>query len=100
MVHLIEFWDYLVQFLVCTAGFIGAARQFLKSRRQPYVLLACFFWTYALGTLYWTLDRELYLPADDGDDPAVCRRTALSDEIIVAGACYRCAAVYSLYYLR
>ena len=55
MVHLIEFWDYLVQFLVCTAGFIGAARQFLKSRRQPYVLLACFFWTYALGTLYWTL---------------------------------------------
>ena len=40
MVHLIEFWDYLVQFLVCTAGFIGAARQFLKSRRQPYVLLA------------------------------------------------------------
>lgn len=55
MVHLIEFWDYLVQFLVCTAGCIGAARQFLKSRRQPYVLLACFFWTYALGTLYWTL---------------------------------------------
>ena len=55
MVHLIEFWDYLVQFLVCTAGFIGAARQFLRSRRQPYVLLACFFWTYALGTLYWTL---------------------------------------------
>lgn len=27
----------------------------MKSRRQPYVLLACFFWTYALGTLYWTL---------------------------------------------
>ena len=55
MVHLIEFWDYLVQFLACAAGCIGAVRQFLKSRRPPYVLLACFFWTYALGTLYWTL---------------------------------------------
>lgn len=27
----------------------------VKSRRQPYFLLASFFGTYGLGTLYWTL---------------------------------------------
>lgn len=55
MVHMIEFWDYLVQFLVCAAGCTGAAALLVKSRRQPYFLLACFFGTYGLGTLYWTL---------------------------------------------
>ena len=55
MVHLIEFWDYLVQFLVCAAGCTGAVRTFTQNRRQPYFLLACFFGTYGLGTLYWTL---------------------------------------------
>ena len=55
MVHMIEFWDYLVQFLVCAAGCAGAAVLLIKSRRQPYFLLACFFGTYGLGTLYWTL---------------------------------------------
>ena len=43
MVHMIEFWDYLVQFLVCAAGCAGAAVLLIKSRRQPYFLLACFF---------------------------------------------------------
>lgn len=28
---------------------------YAKMRRQPYFLLACFFGTYSLGTLYWTL---------------------------------------------
>ena len=55
MAHMIEFWDYLVQFLVCAAGCTGAAALLVKSRRQPYFLLACFFGTYGLGTLYWTL---------------------------------------------
>ena len=55
MVHMIEFWDYLVQFLVCAAGCTGATVLLVKSRRQPYFLLACFFGTYGLGTLYWTL---------------------------------------------
>ena len=50
MVHMIEFWDYLVQFLVCAAGCAGAAVLLIKSRRQPYFLLACFFGTYGLGT--------------------------------------------------
>ena len=55
MVHLIEFWDYLVQFLLCAAGCTGAVMTFTQNRRQPYFLLACFFATYGLGTLYWTL---------------------------------------------
>jgi len=55
MVHMIEFWDYLAQFLVCAAGCTGATVLLIKSRRQPYFLLACFFGTYGLGTLYWTL---------------------------------------------
>ena len=42
MVHLIEFWDYLVQFLVCVAGCTGAVRTFTQNRRQPYFLLALF----------------------------------------------------------
>ena len=54
---MIEFWDYLSQFLAVTAGFCAALRAYLKSRRQPWFLLTCFYGTFALGTLYWT-DRK------------------------------------------
>lgn len=36
---MIEFWDYLSQFLAVTAGFCAALRAYLKSRRQPWFLL-------------------------------------------------------------
>ena len=52
---MIEFWDYLSQFLAVTAGFCAALRAYLKSRGQPWFLLTCFYGTFALGTLYWTL---------------------------------------------
>ena len=52
---MIEFWDYLSQFLAVTAGFCAALRAYLKSREQPWFLLTCFYGTFALGTLYWTL---------------------------------------------
>ena len=52
---MIEFWDYLSQFLAVAAGFCAALRAYLKSRRQPWFLLTCFYGTFALGTLYWTL---------------------------------------------
>ena len=52
---MIEFWDYLLQFLAVTAGFCAALRAYLKSRGQPWFLLTCFYGTFALGTLYWTL---------------------------------------------
>ncbi len=52
---MIEFWDYLLQFLAVAAGFCAALRAYLKSRGQPWFLLTCFYGTFALGTLYWTL---------------------------------------------
>ena len=52
---MIEFWDYLLQFFAVAAGFCAALRAYLKSRRQPWFLLTCFYGTFALGTLYWTL---------------------------------------------
>ena len=52
---MIEFWDYLSQFLAVAVGFCAALRAYLKSRGQPWFLLTCFYGTFALGTLYWTL---------------------------------------------
>ena len=52
---MIEFWDYLLQFLAVAVGFCAALRAYLKSRGQPWFLLTCFYGTFALGTLYWTL---------------------------------------------
>ena len=55
MASMIEFWDYLLQFVVSAIGCVMASVLYAKMRRQPYFLLACFFGTYSLGTLYWTL---------------------------------------------
>lgn len=55
MASMIEFWDYLLQFVVSAIGCVMALVLYAKMRRQPYFLLACFFGTYSLGTLYWTL---------------------------------------------
>lgn len=52
---MIELADYLVQLSAAAAGFCAALRRYLRLRRQPWFLLACFYGTFALGTLYWTL---------------------------------------------
>ena len=52
---MIELADYLVQLSAAAAGFCAALRRYLRCRRQPWFLLACFYGTFALGTLYWTL---------------------------------------------
>ena len=52
---MLEFWDYLAQLVVTAFGFCAALRQFFKRRLQPWFLLTCFYGTFALGTLYWTL---------------------------------------------
>ena len=52
---MLELWDYLVQFLVTACGFCAALREYYRARRQPWFLLTCFYATFALGTLYWTL---------------------------------------------
>jgi len=52
---MLELWDYLVQFLVTAYGFCAALREYYRARRRPWFLLTCFYATFALGTLYWTL---------------------------------------------
>ena len=52
---MLELWDYLVQLAVTAYGFCAALREYYRARRQPWFLLACFYGTFALGTLYWTL---------------------------------------------
>ena len=52
---MLELLDYLVQFLVTAYGFCAALREYCRARRQPWFLLTCFYATFALGTLYWTL---------------------------------------------
>ena len=52
---MLELLDYLVQFLVTAYGFCAALREYYRARRQPWFLLTCFYATFALGTLYWTL---------------------------------------------
>ena len=52
---MVEFWDYLAQLAVTALGFCAALRAYFRSRWQPWFLLACFYGTFALGTLYWTL---------------------------------------------
>ena len=52
---MLELWDYLVQFLATAYGFCAALREYYRARRQTWFLLTCFYATFALGTLYWTL---------------------------------------------
>lgn len=52
---MIELWDSLAQLLAAAFGFCAALRRYYRSRRQPWFLLACFYGTFSLGTLYWAL---------------------------------------------
>ena len=52
---MLELLDYLVQFLVTAYGFCAALQEYYRARRRPWFLLTCFYATFALGTLYWTL---------------------------------------------
>ena len=52
---MLELWDYLLQLLATAYGFCAALREYYRARRWPWFLLTCFYATFALGTLYWTL---------------------------------------------
>ena len=52
---MIELWDYLLQLISAAAGFALALQRYYRSRQQPWFLLSCFYGTFALGTLYWSL---------------------------------------------
>ena len=55
-----ELIDNSSQFLVTFLAGVATAILFYKSRKQAYFLLACFFGTFSLGTLYWTLHFLLF----------------------------------------
>lgn len=57
---MVELFDNVSQFLVTLLAGVGAVILFCKSRKQVYFLLACFYGTFALGTLYWTLHILLF----------------------------------------
>jgi hypothetical protein len=57
---MVELFDNVSQFLVILLAGAGAGILFYKSRKQAYFLLACFYGTFALGTLYWTLHILLF----------------------------------------
>ena len=52
---MIELIDNFFQFSVLVISTLGAGLLFYKSQLQTYLLLTCFFATFALGSLYWTL---------------------------------------------
>lgn len=50
-----EFLDNLTQLLAALAGCVLAGVFYLRSRRQPYFLLCCFYGCFGFGLLYWLL---------------------------------------------
>ena len=50
-----EIIDNFSQFLVVFLGSILSGVLYLKSRRQPYFILTCFYSCFALASLYWML---------------------------------------------
>ena len=55
-----ELVSNLLQFIVTLLGFSLSGIWYLKSRKQTYFLLTCFYGCFALGSLYWTLYLLLY----------------------------------------
>ncbi len=57
---MIELLDNFSQLIVTLLATIGAGFLFFKNRGQAYLLLTCYFGTYTLGILYWTLHFYLF----------------------------------------
>ena len=55
-----ELVSNLLQFIVTLLGFSLSGIWYLKSRKQTYFLLTCFYGCFALGSLYWTLYLVLF----------------------------------------
>lgn len=52
---MIEFIDNLTQLLAALTGCILSGMFYLRSRRQPYFLLCCFYGCFGSSILYWLL---------------------------------------------
>lgn len=57
---MVEFIDNAIQFMVTLLSGIGAVAMYYRKRTQAYFLLTCFYGTFSLGTLYWTLNVLLF----------------------------------------
>ncbi len=57
---MIELIDNISQFIVTLLAGAGAGILFYKTHKQAYLLLTCFFCTFMLGTLHWTLYMLLF----------------------------------------
>ena len=57
---MIELIDNLIQLCAVLAGCLWSGGLCLKSRRQPYFLLCCFYGCFTLALLYWTLYFGLF----------------------------------------
>lgn len=57
---MVEIFANVSQTLITLIAGSGAGVLFYKSRQQIYLLLTCFYGTFALGTLYWTLHVFLF----------------------------------------
>ena len=52
---MVEFLDNLTQLLAALSGCALSGVYYLRSRRQPYFLLCCFYGCFGFGLLYWLL---------------------------------------------
>ena len=55
-----ELVSNLGQFVITLLGFCLSGIHYLKSRKQAYFLLTCFYGCFTLGSLYWTLYLLLF----------------------------------------
>ena len=58
---MIELIDNLSQFVAVFIVGCLSSILYCRSRRQPYFLLSCFYFCFALGCLYWTLYYLLFV---------------------------------------
>ncbi|MGI6752611.1 MAG: hypothetical protein ACOX4U_08425 [Anaerovoracaceae bacterium] len=57
---MIELFDNILQLVAALLATVGAGLMFYKYHLQAYLLLTCFFATFMLGSLYWTLHYLLF----------------------------------------
>lgn len=57
---MVELFDNIFQLLASLLATVGAGIMFYKYKQQAYLLLTCFFATFMLGSLYWTLHYLLF----------------------------------------
>ena len=81
---MIEFIDNLTQLLAALSGCVLSGVLYLKSRRQPYFLLCCFYGCFGSGMLYWLLYTLLKQSRLDADMVVFQRAPVAVDDLVRA----------------